>query len=107
MDHPFWEKFNAKNQANHKEAKNGPISDFFWERGQLPYFQTVIDRCVYNIHPIHNRHATSKDDQIVHIEKQLPNNGNKQRTGYLKCCVRGHGDKNQKTFCSMICLGML
>ena len=92
------QKNSVKNQANHKEARNGPMSDFFGEGNYHISKQLVIDGCVYKIHPIHNMYATSKDGQIIHIEKQLPNNGSKQHTGYFKCCVRGHGDKNPKIF---------
>lgn len=57
----------------------------------------VINECAY-VHPIYNLYAASRDGQIIHIIKQLTNNGNKQHTGYLQCCVRGYGDKNQKTY---------
>lgn len=60
--------------------------------------QLVINDCFYNIYPIYNLNAASRDGQIFHIAKQLPSNGYKHRTGYMQCTVKKYGDKKQKTF---------
>ena len=58
----------------------------------MPYLQTVIDGCVYQIHPIYDLYAAFRDGQIIHIIKQVPNIGAKQQS------VRKYGDKNQKRY---------
>jgi len=91
---------NEKNNAmNLKEAKNCPISDFQRKEANchIPK-QFVINECAYYVYPIYNLDAASRDGQIIHIVKQLPNNGSKQHTGYLQCTVRKYGDKNHKTY---------
>lgn len=60
--------------------------------------QIVIDNCVYNIHPIFDMYAASKDAQLIHIVKQVPIKGNKNHNGYMQCMVRKHAQKSQKTY---------
>ena len=55
-----------------------------------------INDCVYNIHPVYNLYSASKDGEIVHIVKQIPNKGFKIKDGYLMCSVRKHGQNGQK-----------
>ena len=57
-----------------------------------------IVECVYQIHPIYDLYAASRDGKIVHIIKQNPNIGFKQPNGYMRQRVRKYGDKNQKTY---------
>lgn len=58
----------------------------------------AIKECVYNVHPVYNLYAASEDGQIIHIVKQFPNIRRKQFTGYRRCCIRRHGDKNQENY---------
>lgn len=59
----------------------------------------TIDECVYNVHPIYNLYAGSKDGTLINIIKQKPIQGNKQNMGYLCCYVRRHGQSGQKRYC--------
>ena len=59
--------------------------------------QLVIDKCVYQIHPIYNLYAASRDGKIIHIIKQDPNAGFKQPNGYMRHRVRKYGAANWKT----------
>ena len=54
--------------------------------------------CVYKTHPIFNLYAGSKDGRIIHIVKQKPHFGNKDRHGYLNCVVRKHGEPGFKNY---------
>ena len=58
----------------------------------------IIDDCVYNIHPIFDLYAASKDGNKIHIIKQIPQKGNKHNSGYLICNVRKYGQPSQKTY---------
>ena len=59
---------NGKNNANQKEAKNGPISDFQGKEVNCHISkQLVIHECTYYVHPIYNLYAASRDGQIIHI----------------------------------------
>ena len=79
----------SKNNASQQEARNGPIVGFK---------QLIIDGRVYQIHPIYDLYAASRDGKIIHIIRQDPSNGNNQHTGYMQCCVRKYGDKNYITY---------
>ena len=55
------------------------------ERNNDKVKQLAIDGCVYQIHPIYDLYAASRDGKIVHIVRQAPNIGNKNIvTGYLQ-----------------------
>ena len=57
-----------RNNTNQKEA-NGPISDFQGKEANCHISkQLVIDECVYQIHPIYDLYAASRDGKIIHIE---------------------------------------
>ena len=58
----------------------------------------IINNCVYKTHPIYALYASSRDGSIIHIIKQKPYFGNKDRHGYLNCMVRKHGQSGQKHF---------
>lgn len=60
--------------------------------------EIVIDNVSFKIHPVYNLFAASKNGQIIHIVKQIPQYGHIHRTGYLYCNVRSFGQKNQKTY---------
>ena len=57
-----------------------------------------INNCVYKIHPIYNLYAGSKDGRIIHIIKQKPHFGNKNKHGYMICMVRKHGEPGFKNY---------
>ena len=56
------------------------------------------NNCVYKTHPIFNLYAGSKDGRIIHIVKQKPQFGNKNKFGYMQIMVRRYGESKQKTF---------
>ena len=59
---------NGKNNANQKEAKNGPISDFQGKEVICHISkQLVINECAYYVHPIYNLYVASRDGQIIHF----------------------------------------
>ena len=58
----------------------------------------IINDCVYNIHPIFNLYAASKDGYIVHIVKQVPNKGKKVKQGYMHIKVRRYGESGFKDY---------
>ena len=58
----------------------------------------TINDCVYNVHPIYNLYAGSKDENMINIIKRVPHKGNKTHNGYLKCLVRKHGQSGQKSY---------
>ena len=58
----------------------------------------MINKCVYNVHPVYDLYASSKDGKIIHIIKQEPFKGNKTRRGYLNVCVRKHGQSGFKGY---------
>ena len=89
---------NRNNNANQREA-NCSIVGFRGKEANCHISkQLVIDGCVNQIHPIYDLYVASQDGKIIHIIKQLPPNGSKQRTGYLQCTGRKYGDKNHKTY---------
>ena len=57
------------------------------------------NNCVYKTHPIFNLYAGSKDGRIIHIVKQKPQFGNKNKFGYMQIMVRRYGESKQKNFC--------
>lgn len=89
-----------RNNANQQEAKKYPIVCSEFQEEANCHFQKrlVIEECVYYVHPVYNFYAASRDGQIIHIVKQLPNNGNKQHNGYVQCSVCKYEDKNTKTY---------
>ena len=89
---------NRNNNANQREA-NCSIVGFRGKEANCHISkQLVIDGCVNQIYPIYDLYVASQDGKIIHIIKQLPPNGSKQRTGYWQCTVRKYGDKNHKTY---------
>ena len=60
----------------------------------------TINNCVYITHPIYDLYARSKDGKIIHITKQIPHPGNKNKRGYLYVPVRKHGQSGQKIYSS-------
>ena len=60
--------------------------------------QIIINDCVYNIHPIFNLYAASKDGYIVHIVKQVPNKGKNDKQGYMHIKVRRYGESGFKDY---------
>ena len=88
-----------RNNANQQVARDSSIAGL--ERKEANCHnskQLVIDGCVYQIHPIYDLYAAPRDDQIIHIIRQVPNAGNKNNNGYMRCIVRKYGDKNKKTY---------
>ena len=71
----------SKNNAYQQEARDSSIAGF-QER------QLVVNSCAYFVHPIYNLYAASRDGKIIHIIKQVPNTGNKNHNGYMRCMVR-------------------
>ena len=57
-----------------------------------------INDCIYKVHPIYNLYASEKNGKIVHLIKQIPFVGQKNKSGYLMCVVRRHGQNGQKGF---------
>ena len=57
-----------------------------------------INNCSYKTHPIYNLYAASKDGRIIHIVKQKPHFGNKNKQGYMTCKVRKFGESGQKNY---------
>lgn len=58
----------------------------------------TINECIYKIHPIYDLYAGSEDGKIIYIIKRVPHKGNKINSGYLRVCVRKHGQSGQKKF---------
>ena len=58
----------------------------------------TINECVYNLHPIYNLYAGSKDGNIINIIKRVPHKGNKTPRGYLNFCMRKHGQPGLKGY---------
>ena len=56
------------------------------------------NNCVYKTHPIFNLYAGSKDGRIIHIVKQVPYKGNRNKYGYRQIKVRRYGESKQKNF---------
>ena len=57
-----------------------------------------INNCVYKVHPVYNLYASDENGNIIHIVKQVPCTGNKQKNGYLCHMVRKHGQNGQKGY---------
>ena len=107
--------YNEKNNANQKEVKSSPISDFSEREKARPIpaprrkkvgeaslisnqsdsetRNLLINECIYKIDPIYNLYAASKDGKIIHIIKQVPNAANKNHNGYMAFTVGKYGDK--------------
>ena len=58
----------------------------------------IIDKCVYNIHPVYNLYASDKNGNTINIIKQELHKGSKTRRGYLNVCVRKHGQSGFKGY---------
>ena len=58
----------------------------------------IINNRVFKTHPIYTLYAASRDGYIIHIIKQKPNKGNKDRHGYMKCKVRQHGQSGFENY---------
>lgn len=58
----------------------------------------VINNCEYKIHAIYNLYAGSKNGNIIHIIKRVPNEGKKINVGYMKISVRRCGESKQKKY---------
>ena len=57
-----------------------------------------INDCVYKVHPVYNLYASDENGNIIHVVKQVPYTGNKQKNGYLCHMVRKHGQNGQKGY---------
>ena len=57
-----------------------------------------INNCIYKVHPIYNLYASDKNGNIINLTKQVPFAGQKQKSGYLLCMVRKHGQNGQKGY---------
>ena len=42
-----------------------------------------INDCVYKVHPVYNLYASDENGNIIHVVKQVPYTGNKQKNGYI------------------------
>ena len=60
--------------------------------------QIIINNCAYNIHPIYDLYAGSKDGSIIHILIRVAHKGNKTNRGYLNCMVRKHSQSGFKHY---------
>ena len=60
--------------------------------------QIKINGCFYNIHPIYNMYAASKDGKVVHINRKNPTDGNVCNSGYKMIMVRKRGDSKYKGY---------
>ena len=58
----------------------------------------TINECVYNVHPIYNLYASSKDGTFINIIEKIPLQGNRQHNGHLKCNVRKHAQPGYKAY---------
>ena len=58
----------------------------------------TINECVYNIHPIYDLYAASKDGNVINIIKRVPQKGNKDKHGYMQVSVRKRGQSGQKNY---------
>ena len=58
----------------------------------------TINKCVYNIHPVYDLYAGSKDGNVINIIKRVSQKGRKINCGYLLCTVRKYGQSGQKTY---------
>ena len=58
----------------------------------------TINECEYHIHPIYDLYAASKDGNVIHIIKRIPQKGNKKNNGYMDVKVRKHGESGIKHY---------
>ena len=56
-----------------------------------------IENIIYKVHPVYNLYASDENGNIIHLVKQVPSTGRKNKNGYLLCMVRKHGQNGQKT----------
>ena len=56
-----------------------------------------IENIIYKVHPVYNLYASDENGNIIHLVKQVPSTGRKNKNGYLSCMVRKHGQNGQKT----------
>ena len=57
-----------------------------------------IENCIYKVHPVYNLYVSDENGNIIHVVKQVPYTGNKQKNGYLCHMVRKHGQNGQKGY---------
>ena len=57
-----------------------------------------INNCVYKVHPVYNLYASDENGNIIHLVKQVPFAGQKQKSGYMLCMVRKHRQNGQKGY---------
>ena len=57
-----------------------------------------INNCIYKVHPVFNLNASDENGNIIHLIRQVPNPGQKHKSGYLICMVRKHGQNRQKHY---------
>ena len=57
-----------------------------------------IENCVYKVHPVYNLYASDGNGNIIHLVRQVPSPGQKNKNGYLFCMVRKHGQNGQKGY---------
>ena len=62
-----------------------------------------IQDCAFTFHSVYDLYAASEDGRIVHIIKQIPHLGDKDKTGLIYFNVRKHG---QEGLCPQFHLGM-
>ena len=55
-----------------------------------------IENIIYKVHPVYNLYASDENGNIIHLVKQVPSTGRKNKNGYLLCMVRKHGQNGQK-----------
>ena len=96
---PGMSKDMINNSTDQRKARNCSIVGFQGKEANCHISkQLVIGRRVYQIHPIYDLYAASRDGKIIHIVKQDPISGSRNHNGYIQCCVRRYGGKNQKTY---------
>ena len=95
---PSMSKDMSNNSTNQQEAQNCPIVGSQGKEANCHISKQLVGRRVYQIDPIYDLYAASRDWKIIHIVKQDPISGNKDHNGYIQCCVRRYGGKNQKTY---------
>ena len=57
-----------------------------------------IKNCVYKMHPVYDLYAANEAGEVINIVKKDPMKGCKTNNGYMKCNVRKHAQKGQKTY---------
>jgi hypothetical protein len=61
----------------------------------------IISGKSYNIHPVYDLYAGSRDGDIINIVNKKKVGGHTLNTGYLSCMVRKHAQKRYKIYMGM------